>query len=508
MKPRIALLLGSLLMPFAAPPAAAQAQLSAASGTVPVYQTRPDTRELPPRYSPPAGPNPTLRLAYWNEVAQRAVAVDHTPAYPGEPPRTPEQLGPTRTSRALAIVHIAIYDALNAIGRRYPGYSGNFAAFADSSPDAAIAQAAHDTLVALYPRQARRFDYWLDADLARLPATRAKFNGIDIGRRAAAAILALRAGDGVYFGEPVVGDDYTVGIAPGIWRPDPVSRIPIALGAWWRRVVPFVLQSPSQFRSPPPPALSSDRYTAAFNEVRQLGGDGVTTPTRRSMEQTAIGIYWAYDGSAWIGTPPRLFNQIAVQLALRRTTDPLALARVLALVNVAIADATMSVWGTKYAYDFWRPVTGIREASPGTSPTGVGDGNPATVAVPGWTPLGAPASNLIGPNFTPPFPAYSAGHAGQGGATFHMLRKIYGDAIAFTFVSDELNGITRDNQGRVRPRLPRSFASLSQAEDESGQSRIYLGIHWEFDKTQGRAESHAVVDYIFQRGLVRPTVTP
>ena len=95
-----------------------------------------------------------------------------------------------------------------------------------------------------------------------------------------------------------------------------------------------------------------------------------------------------------------------------------------------------------------------------------------------------------------------------GGATFHMLRRMYGDAIAFAFVSDEFNGITRDNQGRVRPRLPRSFASLSQAEDESGQSRIYLGIHWEFDKTQGKAESHAVVDYIFQRGLVRPAVTP
>lgn len=206
--------------------------------------------------------------------------------------------------------------------------------------------------------------------------------------------------------------------------------------------------------------------------------------------------------------PPRLFNQITVQLALNRSPDALALARVLALVNVALADATIAVWDTKYAYDFWRPVTGIREASPGTSPTGLGDGNPGTSAEPAWIPLGAPASNQIGPNFTPPFPAFVSGHAGEAGATFHMLRRIYGDGLAFTFVSDELNGITRDNRGRVRPRVPRSYATLAQAEEEAGQSRIYLGVHWEFDKTVGRKQAHAVADYIFQRGLVRPAATP
>jgi membrane-associated phospholipid phosphatase len=500
----------AFLIAFCASVATAQSELPSYGSQqgVPVYRTQPGTRELPPRYRAPTGPGAKPRLAYWNEVALRAVAVDHTPAFLGGSTIVAEQPGPTRTSRVLAIVHIAIYDALNAIDKRYPGYSGALPAFSDSSPDAAIAQAAHDTLVALYPRQANRLDGWLAADLARLPGGRAKLNGIDIGRRAAAAILALRADDGAYEGEPVVGEDYYVSNAPGVWRPDPVSGIQIALGAYWRRLTPFVLQSPTQFPPPAPPLLPSSEYARAFNELKQFGGDGIRTPTRRTPAQTVAGIYWAYDGTAWIGTPPRMYNQIAVQLALGRTSDALELARVLALVNVAIADTTMAVWETKYRYDFWRPVTAIREASPGTGPTGQGDGNPLTRADPNWTPLGAPASNLTGPNFTPPFPAYSSGHASLGGAMFEMMRRLFGDRVGFTFVSDEYNGITRDNHGWVRPRLPRSYGSLSQAEEENGQSRIYLGIHWQFDKTAGIAVGHQVADYVFQRGLVRPGFTP
>lgn len=505
MKSRVALLRSLLccllLVPMLPTPAAANSHPPV--GT-PSYRTQPGTQELPPRYAPPAGPNPRARLAYWNEVALRAIAVDHTAAIVGNLVRAAEQFGPTRSSRAMAIVHIAIHDAVNAVLRRYPGYTGQLEAFADSSQDAAIAQAAHDTLVALYPRQASRLDAWLNADLARLPAGRARRNGIDVGRRAAAAILALRASDGYYHGEPVVGEDYQVGNAPGIWRPDPVSRSPIALGAYWQRLQPFVLQSAGQFPVPPPPALTSDAYARAFNEVKRLGGNGVSTPTQRTRDQTVAGIYWAYDSTSWIGTPVRLCNQITVQLALPRSRDALELARVLALVNAAIADTTMAVWKSKYDYDFWRPVSAIREASPGSSPTGQGDGNPLTQGDPAWTPLGAPASNLIGPDFTPPFPAYVSGHAGLGGATFHLLRRLYGDRVPFTFVSDEWNGITRDNDGWVRPRLPRRFATLSQAEEEMGQSRIYLGVHWRFDKTAGTALSRQVADYVFRRGLLRP----
>jgi membrane-associated phospholipid phosphatase len=469
----------------------------------PSYQTQPGTTELPLRYAPPAAPNANRRLAYWNEVALRTIAFDATPAYPGQPPVAFDQLGPTRATRALAIVQLSVFDALNAILKRYRPYSGPLAAFADSSPDAAICQAAHDTLVALYPRQARRLDNLRGEDLTRLPAGRNTLNGIDIGERAAAAILALRVSDGFYQSEPLVGENYAVSNEPGLWRPDPVSDNPTALGAHWGNVKPFVLESGIQFGPPPPPGLTSAAYTTAFNEVRQFGGDGISAPTIRTREQTIIGNFWGYDGGAWLGTRPRQYSQIAVQLALARTFDSLEMARVLALVSVAMADTAIVAWGSKYLYRYWRPVTGIREANPGSGPTGVGDGNPDTVGDPNWTPLGAPASNLIGPNFTPPFPAYPSGHASLGSSTFQVLRRFYGDSMRFTFVSDEYNGITRNNQGRVRPRLPRSYSSLSQAEEENGQSRIYLGVHWRFDKTAGITLGRRVADFVYQRGLVQ-----
>jgi hypothetical protein len=149
-------------------------------------------------------------------------------------------------------------------------------------------------------------------------------------------------------------------------------------------------------------------------------------------------------------------------------------------------------------------VTGIREADKGTGPTRAGDGNANTPGDPTFTPLGAPASNLVGPNFTPPFPAYPSGHAGFGGAIFQILRRFYGmDRIAFRFVSDEFNGITRGNDNIIRPLKPRSFASLSEAEEENGQSRIYLGIHWAFDKTEGIAQGRRVADYIYDKAFRR-----
>jgi hypothetical protein len=177
----------------------------------------------------------------------------------------------------------------------------------------------------------------------------------------------------------------------------------------------------------------------------------------------------------------------------------------LALANVAMADTCIAVWESKYVYDFWRPIT-IREADEGTGPTGAGDGNPATVGNLTYTPLGAPASNFMinTPDFTPPFPAYPSGHAGFGGALFEILRKFYRtDDIAFRFVSDEFNGVTRDNDGTVRPRLPRSFSSLSEAREENGQSRIYLGIHWAFDKTEGISQGRHVADYVYDHAFER-----
>lgn len=438
-------------------------------------------------------------LRHWNEMAIDASGLDHTPLAPGEQRTFGEQFGPTRSSRAMAIVHIAIFDAVNAIVGGYQSYTGRARVHGEASLRAAIAQAAHDTLCALYPSQCASFAAELRADLSRIPNSKARANGIDLGRRAAIAILDMRANDGSNHAEPSVGIKFITSNEPGKWRQDPISQIPLALGAYWGGVRPFVLQSGDQFRAPAPPALTSAQYGLAYNEVQRLGGDGVTTPTVRSSEQTEIGIFWAYDGTPSLCAPPRLYNQITVQIAEQMGSNFVELARLLALVNVAMADAGIAVWEAKYFYQYWRPVTGIRESDPGSGPTGFGDGNLATIGDVNFSPLGAPASNLAGPNFTPPFPAYPSGHAGFGGALFQVLRRFYGtDKIPFTFVSDEFNGITRDISGAVRPLLPRNFANLSEAEEENGQSRIYLGIHWAFDKTEGIAQGRRVADYVMK----------
>ena len=442
-------------------------------------------------------------LHRWNQIAINASGIDHTPVRPGEKRVFGEQLGPGRASRAMAIVHIAIFDAVNAILGGYRSYTGIAPAPAGSSTDAAIAQAAHDTLVALYPSQKKSFDKLLADDLKQIPRGTARTHGIAVGQAAAGAILALRVADGSQYSEPRVGIEFITSNAPGKWRQDPVSLIPIALGAYWGKVKPFVMKSPEQFRVPSPPGLESQQYTIAFNEAKAIGGDGIVTPTVRTAEQTEIGIFWAYDGTPSLCAPPRLYNQIAVRIADQMGTSGIELARLLALVNTALADAGIAVWESKYNYQFWRPVTGIRESDPGTGPTGAGDGNPHTVGDPAFSPLGAPASNLNGPNFTPPFPAYPSGHAGFGGALFEILRKFYKtDNIAFTFMSDEFNGVTRDNDGNIRPVISRSFSSLSQAEEENGQSRIYLGIHWAFDKTKGIAQGRNVADFVLKNVFV------
>ncbi|HEX9453024.1 MAG TPA: vanadium-dependent haloperoxidase, partial [Candidatus Binatia bacterium] len=388
---------------------------------------------------------------------------------------------------------------INAIVGGYESYTKLASERGETSIQAAIAQAAHDTLKALYPSQSSSFDAALADDLAKIRSSSAKSKGIDLGHRAALAILALRANDGSDHAEPRVGFEFITSNAPGKWRQDPISQLPLALGADWNQVAPFVLNSAAQFRAPAPPELTSAVYAQAFDEVKRLGGDGVITPTQRSAEQTEIGIYWAYDGTPSLCAPPRLYNQITVHIAEQMGSNFIVTARLLALVNVAMADAGIAVWESKYFYQFWRPITGIRESDAGTGPTGLGDGNSATIGAPTFSPLGAPASNLSGPNFTPPFPAYPSGHAGFGGALFQVLRRFYGtDQIPFTFVSDEFNGVTKDKNGNVRPLIARSFASLSAAEEENGQSRIYLGIHWSFDKIAGIAQGRQVGDCVME----------
>ena len=447
-------------------------------------------------------------LHRWNQIAIDATGLDHKPVAPTERGRTfGEQLGPGRASRAMAIVHIAMADVVSALTGRFSSYTGVTSRRQITSSEMAIAQAAHDTLASLYPSQRQTFDRELQADVLRLRETGVAIsNGRDLGARVAASILAMRAGDGVATPEPPLGAGHQTSNLPGHWRQDPVSQVPLALGAHWGECVPFAIDSVTFYRTPAPPAMSSPEYTAAFNEVKRLGGDGINTPTERTAEQTFVGTFWAYDGTPSLCAPPRLYNQITIQIATQRGVDNVDLARLLALVNVSMADTGFAAWESKYHWDFWRPIGGVREADPGTGPTGGGDGNPATIGDINFMPLGAPASNLTGPNFTPPFPAYPSGHAAFGGALFQTLRRFFQtDQIAFTFVSDEFNGVTRDNAGNVRPYIPRFFPTLSQAEEENGQSRIYLGIHWSFDKTEGIVQGRRIADAVFERAF---TATP
>jgi hypothetical protein len=448
-----------------------------------------------------AAANTTAMLQHWNGLVLDASGLDHKHPAPGDPRVFGEQLGPHRASRAMAIVHIAMYDAVQSVAGYYQPYTRMPAAPRGTTMGVAAAQAAHDAAAALWPSQKATFDAQLASDLAKFVSGSGKTNGIAVGKRAAANILALRANDGSQKAEPHVGIDFPAATAPGQWRPDPlVPNGNVALGYYWGQVKPFVLTSGAQFRLPPPPAMSSDEYASAYAEAQALGGDGVITPTSRTAYQYEVGVFWAYDGTPTLCAPPRLYNQIAMEIAREQGTthDPIELSRYLAFLNTAMADAAIAAWDSKWFYNFWRPVVGIRESDVGTGPTGLGDGNPDTLGDPKFTPIGAPADNLAGPNFTPPFPSYPSGHGTFGGALFEAIRIYYGtDEVPFQFMSDEFNGVTTDNNGHSRPPWLRTFRSLSQAEEENGQSRIYLGIHWRFDKTSGIALGENVADEVF-----------
>jgi hypothetical protein len=341
-------------------------------------------------------------------------------------------------------------------------------------------------LTALFPDQAPRLAQLLADDLSGIFASNNELaKGRTVGEAAASAILSARAADNSYAfaAEPSFGgggvlangaattssgngvNDGTLGLLQ--WSPDPLTPNPstpsglneLALGARWGNVTPFALASGDQFRVPAPPANLNTASTS-------------TTATR------FIGNYWGYDAVPRLGTPPRLYGQIVAQIVRdQKVTLPVELARLLARTHIAQADAGIAAWDSKYFYNYWRPVTAVR----------IEDGIAATATDPAWDPVGVSVINTTAAiRATPPFPAYPSGHATFGAATFEVLRDKFGD-IPFTFVSEEYDGHGVDPFGTSRPLVPVRFGSLTAAQIENGVSRVYNGVHWQYDNSEGQA---------------------
>jgi hypothetical protein len=400
----------------------------------------------------PAHAHPTVpsdAVSAWNETAgDAALASCLAPAN-----------NPLYESRMYAMTHLAIHDAVNAIDRRSRPYAFDATVKRRTSPDAAVAAAARDVLVPLLNQLPEPFATCgvaaavagVEADyaeaLGEIPDGPAKTRGIELGRAAAAAILALRAADG---SDTTLFDSaYPQGTAPGAWRFTPGFDFAVAPG--WGEVTPFVLRDSSQFRPGPPYAPTRRKYTADFNEVKSLGGDGVTTPSARTPEQTEIALFW-------VESSPLQWNRIARAVSADTELDLWEQARLFGLLNMALADGYIGSFDTKYDYNYWRPVTAIQTADT--------DGNPDTSADPTWTPL-VP---------TPPIPDYDSAHSVEGGAAAKVLERFFGtDGIGFETCSLTLpSGSTCDD---AQPVL-RHYAGFSQAAAENGVSRILVGFHF------------------------------
>ena len=380
-------------------------------------------------------------------------------------------LGPNPASRAVAIVHIAIHDAVVAVTHTAEPYRPGLVADPDTSLDAAVAAAAYTALIVLFPQQAGDLDRAYDHSLAAIPDGAPKDRGIVLGRASAGAILAVRATD-----KSGATETYAGSTALGLWRPTPLANAtatPLAASVpHWRSVTPFALTSPSQFRAPAPPALTSTAYATAYNEVKDLGRIDSTT---RTAEQTAIARFWVQQTHI-------PFNAAARAVSLVKHLTLVQNARLFALLNIALADTRISAWDTKYQYGFWRPITAIagRDASTDAgadAATDAGasydDGNPATEPDLAWLPLIE----------TPNHPSYSSGHSITGAAGARVLARYFGsDAISFSLASDSLPGVVR------------GFSSFSAAAQENADSRVYGGIHFRFDNEAGLNAGKQVAD--------------
>ena len=371
----------------------------------------------------------------------------HIVQTPGDQPAT---IHPTRS---FAIMHAAIYDAVVSITRQDPSYLVLVSAPRDARIDAAAAQAAHDSLIALYPKLQPELDAVLASQLAMIPDGKQKEEGVQVGSDVAGRLLADRANDG----SAAVPPPFVAGTQPGAYRPTP-PNFPAPAFTGWSKVTPFVLTSASEFRPATPPVVTSTAYAAALNQVKSLGQN---TSTTRTADQTVAAKFWA---------PPiwNTWNEIADNAATLHKTNLETTARLFAVLNLSFADSVIAFYDAKYYYAVWRPVTAIR----------LGDtiGNPAIQGDPGWTPLAVTAAD----------PSYPGAHSTVSAAGAAVLASFFGVDRVIDVTSDALTGTVR------------SFDSYAAIENEAGLSRIYAGQHTPLDDATGRLLGSQVAQLVLR----------
>ncbi len=376
---------------------------------------------------------------------------------------------PPLVARNLAMIHAAMFDAVNTIDKAYEPYAVNLPQVANASPVAALTTAAFGVAKSLFPgtQALREIQATLEESMATVPDGEAKALGIEIGQQVATAILNLRANDGSQ-----LTSLYAPGTDPGDWSPTFPDFLPPTLPQW-PSVTPFAMDVSSQFRPDAPPALDSAEYASAVDQVMRLGA---IDSTERTTQQTEIAKFWADGGGT--ATPPGHWNRIATDALLTMDQSLVKNARVYALLNLALADAGIVSWDAKYHFDLWRPIDAIREADT--------DGNALTQRVPGWTPLLT----------TPSFPTYTSGHSTFSGAAATVLSALLGDNLAFTTRADPGSAGAWPPADDISQLKTRTFENFWAAAEEAGMSRIYGGIHFSFDNEAGLNSGSQVGDLV------------
>jgi hypothetical protein len=403
----------------------------------------------------PSEPNRVeANLAHSNPVGNAFAVTDwNATAVQFLPPSTPV------STRILAMTHLAIYDSVMAISHEYEPYAVAVRAPEGTSAEAAVAAAAHKVLVNQLPTQTAGFDSAYSTSLSAIPDGVAKTDGIVLGEFVAEWILFLRSGD-------VLGPaSYSQPQAPGVWQPSGDGYNSGVVATTWPSLRPFALRSANQFRAPPPPALSSSEYVANFNQTKSLGA---THSTTRTADQTATALFWYENGQIH-------FNRLASDLSAARGFSISQNARLFALLNVAMADGSIAVFDTKYAYNFWRPIAAIRGAA--------ADGNPATEADPLWDSL----LPLVAPH-----PEYISQHAVISSAAATVLARFFGNHTTFTLStgSGTANGVA-----------PRTYLSFSDAAEENAASRVWLGWHFPISVHLGTAQGRQVAKFALRHSM-------